>query len=32
MRAFDRTFGPVVSPDGGFLDPVRDDDHHDQED
>jgi len=32
MRAFDRTFGPVVSPDGGFLEPVRDDDHHDQED
>ena len=32
MRAFDRDYGPVVSPDGGFLAPVRDDDHHDQED
>jgi putative transposase len=32
MRAFDRSFGPVVSPDGGFLAPVRDDDHHDQKD
>jgi transposase InsO family protein len=32
MRAFDRDYGPVVSRDGGFLEPVRDDDHHDQED
>lgn len=33
MRAFDRDYGPVVSPNGGFLDPVRDDDDpHDQED
>jgi putative transposase len=32
MRAFDRDYGPVVSPDGGFLAPLRDDDHHDQED
>lgn len=32
MRAFDRALGPVVSPDGGFLEPVRDDDSHDQKD
>jgi putative transposase len=32
MRAFDRSFAPVVSRDGGFLEPVREDDHHDQED
>ena len=32
MRAFDRDYGPVVSRDGGFLEPVRDDHHHDQED
>jgi putative transposase len=32
MRAFDRDYGPVVSRDGGFLEPVRDDDHQDQED
>jgi putative transposase len=31
MRAFDRSFGPVVAPDGGFIEPIRDD-HHDQED
>lgn len=32
MRAFDRAYGPVVARDGGFLAPVHDDDHHDQED
>jgi putative transposase len=31
MRVFDRSFGPVVSPDGGFIEPVRDDDPHDEE-
>jgi len=32
MRAFDRSYGPVVSSDGGLLDPVREDDHDDHED
>jgi putative transposase len=32
MRAFDREYGPVVSRDGGFIAPIRDHDHHDQED
>jgi len=32
MRAFDRSFRPVVGGDGGFLAPVRDHDPHDQED
>lgn len=31
MRAFDRSFGPVVALDGGFIEPVRDD-HNDHED
>ncbi len=30
MRAFDRTYGPVVSRDGGCLDPVRDNDDNDR--
>lgn len=32
MRAFDRDYRPVVSRDGGFLEPVRDDDDHDKKD